>query len=92
MSIIADTYLAATVRAAIESRLDDRRWYRRMVAAEPLRYGTYWSDLDRDNTTRLRELVRVTRQARDVARPAVERAEAQSKAMDAVDFYAGVAS
>ena len=84
---IADLTLAAVVRAAIIERLRDRRWYRAQR-----RYDAYWRDLSRDNDLRLRELVRVARTARDIARPIQDREDAltraKAEALAAGDFYA----
>lgn len=84
---IAATYLDATVRAAIRTRLRDRRWYRRMADAESRRYATYYADLGRENDVRLRELVRVARTARDLARPAIVREAASADALAAGDHF-----
>lgn len=76
---IADTFLAAAVRAAIASRLNDRRWYRILARMDPARFAG-WADLALENDVKLRELIAVSRSARKLARPAIEREDAITRA------------
>lgn len=77
----------AVLLDAIHSRLVDRRWYR----AHP--YSLDWPTRS-ENEVILRELVKLARKARDLARPAVESDPVtRSKAAETwPDHYAGMPS
>lgn len=85
---IRDQVLSVYLDEAIRRRVRDRRWYR-------ARDGRlFWADLERDNDTRLRELLRIRREARAIANPIVEREDAitrsKAAALAAGDHYAGM--
>lgn len=82
---IREQVLALYLDEAIRRRIRDRSWYR-------ARDREIWGDLMRENTIRLRELLRVRREARTIANPIVEREDAitraKAAALAAGDHYA----
>lgn len=78
--------LGHATRLVLQERIAELLRYRQWCRRQP--NAAHWSPLRIEYEAELRALVRLARRARDLSRPAIASAEAQTKALALGDHYA----